>query len=102
MFIKPTDQSTLPAANWQDKAGNAHFILQSKKPDTFRSFFSNLSTQKDGFKKSVSEYDFRIILQTQKAKYVIAVDDTFEKIHEVIDSNTGLELGGKELLDKAK
>ncbi|KAJ3269462.1 TBC1 domain member 8B [Terramyces sp. JEL0728] len=79
MFIKPTDQSTLPAGSWQDKAGNTHFILQSKKPDTLRSFFSSLSTQKDGFKKSVSEYDFRIILQTQKAKYVIADWNWVEK-----------------------
>lgn len=91
MFIKPIDVSTLAAANWQDKAGNPHFILQAKRKEggfgTFLSGLSNMTmnTIDAQYKKSISEYDFRIILNlsTRKQRFVVAVDESFEKIHTV-------------------
>ena len=89
MFIKPLDTSLLPIAQWQDHAGNTHFSLQSKKKDGMRSFFSGLtnlsltSSQDAAYRKSIAEYDYRILLKinTRKQVFVIAVDESFEKIH---------------------
>ncbi|TPX64567.1 hypothetical protein SpCBS45565_g05797 [Spizellomyces sp. 'palustris'] len=89
MFIKPLDTTALPSATFQDHAGNAHFALQSKKANVVRSLFSgiaslSLSTSSDSaYKKNLMEYEFRIILRcpSRKAEYIVAVDDTFEKIH---------------------
>ena len=91
MFIKPIDVTILPnsGAIWKDHAGNTHFILQSKKKDTvMRSLLSGLTTLSvttDAYKRSLAEYDFRILLRLaiKKVDYVVAVDDTFEKIHVV-------------------
>jgi hypothetical protein len=100
MFIKPLDISTLPASNWLDKAGNPHFTLQQKKKESgFGSFFSGMTTtiSVDAYKKSIAEYDFRIILNltSRKQSFVVAVDESFEKIHTVSAIDIGLELGGE-------
>jgi hypothetical protein len=84
MFIKPLDLTTLPAQTWQNKAGNTHFILQ-KKESSFGSFFSNITNvTMSAYKKSISDYEFRIILNlhTRKQSFVVAVDESFEKIHK--------------------
>lgn len=79
MFIKPIDASTLPPATWQDRSGNLHFILQSRKS---RSLFANLTILQPHLKK-LADFEFRILLKClgKKMDYVVAVDDTFEKIH---------------------
>ncbi|KAI8822174.1 rab-GTPase-TBC domain-containing protein [Fimicolochytrium jonesii] len=89
MFIKPLDVASLPAATYQDKAGNDHFALQSRKQNAVRSLFSgiaslSLSNSPDAaYRRSLMEYEFRIILKcpSRKTEYVVAVDETFEKIH---------------------
>ena len=85
MFIKPLEISTLPAASWQDKAGNPHFVLQMKKKESgITSFFSGISAiAVDAYKKSIAEYDYRILLHlsTRTQSFVVAVDETFDKIH---------------------
>jgi hypothetical protein len=97
MWIRPIDLATLSSANtFQDKAGNTHFVLQSKvKSSTARSFFSGLTTTLSmassgtltdaTYRKSISDFDFRIILNltSRKQSFVIAVDESFEKIHHV-------------------
>ncbi|KAI8900293.1 rab-GTPase-TBC domain-containing protein [Globomyces pollinis-pini] len=67
-------------------------MLQSKKPDTVRSFFSGFSSKptnnsETAYKKSISEYDFRILLKIESRKqcFVIAVDETFDKIHTLAE-----------------
>jgi hypothetical protein len=96
MFIKPVDASLLPSATWQDRAGNHHFALQSRKAVSFeiRNIFSFGTSASTGgstgtaaasaaFLRSIGEFEFRIVLKcpSKKADYVVAVDDTFEKIH---------------------
>ncbi|KAJ3414905.1 hypothetical protein HDV05_005854 [Chytridiales sp. JEL 0842] len=95
MFIKPVDAASLPAATWQDRAGNHHFSLQSRKAASFdvRNIFSFTGAVSAGstgtaaasaaFLRSIGEFEFRIVLKcpTKKSDYVVAVDDTFEKIH---------------------
>jgi hypothetical protein len=105
MFIKPLDISTLPALTWLDKAGNPHFTLQQKRKDTgFGSFFTGMTAtiSTDAYKKSIAEYDYRIILNltSRKQSFVVAVDESFEKIHTVSVVYIGLELGGKKLIPK--
>lgn len=124
MWIRPIDLATLSSANtFQDKAGNTHFVLQSKvKSSTARSFFSGLTTTLSmassgtltdaAYRKSISDFDFRIILNltSRKQSFVIAVDESFEKIHHVcilsvcqwLDTNLilGLELGRKKSIFK--
>ena len=75
MFIKPIDVASLPSSvTWQDNAGNLKFSLQSKQAK--KNLFSALMV-----KKTV-DYDFRIIMRTGKNGFVIAMDDTFEKIRD--------------------
>ncbi|KAI9095959.1 rab-GTPase-TBC domain-containing protein [Phlyctochytrium arcticum] len=89
MFIKPLDAATLSAATFQDHSGNAHFVLQSRKQNAVRSLFSGFAALSLGsgpdasYRKSLMDYEYRIILRcpSRKADYVVAVDDTFEKIH---------------------
>ncbi|KAJ3153650.1 hypothetical protein HDU86_005148 [Geranomyces michiganensis] len=95
MFIKPLDVQALPAAHpFQDRAGNAHFALQSKLPrNPMQSLFSGFtafslavsapSPADAAFRRSLLEYDHRIILRcpSRKLDYVVAVDESFEKIH---------------------
>ena len=88
-------EATLPTYKYQNKAGNTHFILQSKiKASLGQSFLSGLSSltvssntsgTDAAFRKSISEFDFRIILllESRKQTFVIAVDESFEKIHKV-------------------
>lgn len=92
MFIKPIDLTALPALSWQDKAGNSHFILQSKsKASASSSIFTTsiasyfTAHKEDDLKKSINEHDFRIILllPSRRVKFVVAVDESFEKIHTV-------------------
>ncbi|KAJ3026290.1 hypothetical protein HDV00_012031 [Rhizophlyctis rosea] len=86
MFIKPIDASSM--STWQDHAGNAHFALQSRRANVVRSLFTgiaslSLSASSDTGRKAYTDYEFRIILRcpSRKADFVVAVDDTFEKIH---------------------
>ena len=81
MFIKPIETTAFPPSVWQDHAGNIHFALQSRKS---RSLFSGLSLVGNPNLKRLADYEFRIILrlQTKKTEYLIAVDSTFESIHE--------------------
>ncbi|KAJ3022183.1 TBC1 domain member 9 [Thoreauomyces humboldtii] len=90
MFIKPLDTATLPATPFQDRAGNNHFALQSRKPSSsVFSLFSGLaslslvSSPDAVYRRSIMEYEFRITLRcpTRKTEYVVAVAETFEKIH---------------------
>ncbi|TPX55175.1 hypothetical protein PhCBS80983_g05535 [Powellomyces hirtus] len=89
MFIKPLDTTVLPAATFQDRAGNAHFALQSKRQNAVQSLFSGLASlslavSPDAtYKRSLMEYEFRIILRcpSRKRDYIVAVDESFEKIH---------------------
>ncbi|KAJ3185979.1 TBC1 domain member 8B [Gaertneriomyces sp. JEL0708] len=90
MFIKPLDVTALPlTATWQDRAGNAHFSLQSRKPNVVRSLFGGIAsmslvnTADSLYKKFIMENDYRILLRcpSKKIDYVIAVGDTFETIH---------------------
>ena len=75
MFIKPVDVASYSlSGNWQDNSGNLKFSLQSKQAR--KNLFSSLMV-----KKSL-DYDFRILLRTRKNAFVIAIDDTFEKIHD--------------------
>jgi hypothetical protein len=89
MLIKPIDLAELPGGSWQNKAGNTYFTLQSKSQDSaILSFFSNtLNTKTLGssYTRSISHYDFRIILAlaTRNQKYVVAVAESFAKIHDV-------------------
>lgn len=94
MFVKPVELSVLgDSSSWLDKAGNTHFVLQSKKKDgnVMRSFMSGLSgltvaSSSDAqYRKSLMEYDFRILLRfiSRKKDYVVAVDESFDKIHNV-------------------
>lgn len=94
MFIRPIDVSTIPGNTWQDRAGNTHFTLQSKKKDNafgaFLSGFSNIGiTGEAAYRRSIAEYDFRILLnlETRKQRFVVAVDETFDKIHTVPRTN---------------
>ena len=64
MFIKPSLASTTA---YDDKAGNAHFTLQSKR----KTLFSIRSND-----------DYRIVLRVGSNLFVIAIDDSFEKIHK--------------------
>jgi tRNA U34 2-thiouridine synthase MnmA/TrmU len=98
MFIRPLDTATLSSATWQNHAGNSHFTLQSKKRDGIHGlteavlkFFKNISQNltissdqhHDAYKKSIAEFDFRIILKiaTRNKQFVVSVDDSFDKIH---------------------
>jgi hypothetical protein len=83
MFIKPLDLTSLPLQSWKDKAGNPHFLLQQKESG-FGSFFSGIANVTiDYYKKSIATYDYRILLKltSRKQTFVVAVDDSFEKIH---------------------
>ncbi|KAJ3330223.1 hypothetical protein HDU76_006176 [Blyttiomyces sp. JEL0837] len=89
------DAASLPTATWQDRAGNHHFALQSKKATGFAigNIFSSFTPTGGGaagtaaanaaFLRSIGEYEYRILLRcpSKKLDYVVAVDDTFEKIH---------------------
>lgn len=56
-----------------------------------RKFFSNIGQtlaissdpQQEAYRRSISEFDYRIMLKitTRNKQYIIAVDDTFDKIH---------------------
>ncbi|KAJ3283578.1 hypothetical protein HK104_010324 [Borealophlyctis nickersoniae] len=105
MFVKPVDASSISSsATWQDRAGNTHFALQSRRAaNVVRSLFTgiaslSLSGSSDlAYRKSLAEYEFRIILKcaSRKADYIIAVDETFEKIHtdwNWVESNLFLKL----------
>ncbi|KAI8589919.1 rab-GTPase-TBC domain-containing protein [Geranomyces variabilis] len=96
MFIKPLDVHALPVAHpFQDRAGNAHFALQSKLPrNPVQSLFSGLaafslavsapsSPADAAFRRSLLDYDHRIVLRcpSRKLDYIVAVDESFEKIH---------------------
>ena len=108
MFIKPIDIATLPSSSaaFQDKAGNTHFHLQSKiKASSLsaRSFLTGLGSALSGgagggsssgtlaatdaaYRKSIAnDFEFRILLNltSRKQSFVIAVDESFEKIHHV-------------------
>ena len=73
MFIKPVDVVSLPPAVWNDNAGNLKFSLQSRLNK--KSLFKIMRKEKD--------YDYRVIMKSGKNNaFVIAVDDTFEKIHD--------------------
>ncbi|KAJ3035820.1 TBC1 domain member 9, partial [Rhizophlyctis rosea] len=89
MFIKPLDASST-TSTWQDHAGNAHFALQSRRStNVVRSLFSGIaalslnSLSDGGGRKSYMDYEYRIILRcpSRKADFVVAVDETFERIH---------------------
>lgn len=101
MFIKPIDEATLPAGKYQNKAGNTHFVLQNKIKFSFGqsiiSGFTNtlsLTSTDSAFRRSISEFEFRIILvlSSRKQTFVIAVDESFEKIHKVSSLNIGIFL----------
>ncbi|KAI9360414.1 rab-GTPase-TBC domain-containing protein [Zopfochytrium polystomum] len=117
MFVKPLEVGLLPVTPWQDRAGNNHFVLQSKKPPTFelRSLLGfasatvataansalgvgmGLSATDAALIKSIAEFEYRIILRcpSKKTDFVVAVDDTFEKIHtdwNWVESNLYLKL----------
>ncbi len=103
MFIKPIDVASLPStsATFQDKAGNTHFHLQSKlKSSTLsaRSFLTGLGSALSGgtgslsgnqatdaaYRKSIAnDFEFRILLNltSRRQSFVVAVDESFEKIH---------------------
>ncbi|KAJ3173298.1 hypothetical protein HDU87_007671 [Geranomyces variabilis] len=97
MFIKPLDVHALPVAHpFQDRAGNAHFALQSKLPrNPVQSLFSGFaafslaassapsSPADAAFRRSLLDYDHRIVLRcpSRKLDYIVAVDESFEKIH---------------------
>jgi hypothetical protein len=73
MFIKPVDVESLPAGVWNDNSGNLKFSLQSRS--STKSLFKMMRKEK--------EYDYRVIMRSSgKNAFVIAVDDTFEKIHD--------------------
>ena len=75
MFIKPIDVVSFSSSGtWQDNSGNHKFSLQSRQAK--KNIFSALIVKK------TPEYDFRIVLRTGKNAFVVAVDDTFEKIHD--------------------
>lgn len=84
MFIKPHDTGLLPGYIWQDHAGSSHFALQSKKkPGAITNFFTNLASLNiSSDKKSLTDYDFRIILilSSRNKSYVVCVEESFEKI----------------------
>ncbi|KAJ3209806.1 TBC1 domain member 8B [Dinochytrium kinnereticum] len=96
MFIKPIDAAVFPAATWVDRAGNTHFSLQSRKAGSYiQNFFGVISASvvatsnatsgaSAAFIRSINEYEFRILLKcsAKKLDYVIAADDSFEKIHQ--------------------
>ncbi|KAJ3103972.1 TBC1 domain member 8B [Phlyctochytrium planicorne] len=92
MFIRPTDVVAFPAATWVDRAGNTHFALQSRKAGSYvQNIFGALSVSVStaskanaAFIKAMNEYEFRILLKcsSKKIEYVVAVDETFEKIHQ--------------------
>ncbi|KAI8916136.1 rab-GTPase-TBC domain-containing protein [Gorgonomyces haynaldii] len=88
MFIKPLDIHLLGQHTWQDRAGNTHFTLQSKKKDVglknLLSFSIPLQlSPEQQYIKSISDYDFRIVLKavSRNKVFCIAVDESFDKIH---------------------
>ncbi|OAJ37166.1 hypothetical protein BDEG_21229 [Batrachochytrium dendrobatidis JEL423] len=113
MFIKPIEVTSLlvqSKSTWQDHAGNTHFVLQSKKKDAniMRSLITGISlgvgaavgvassslptsaagpgtssSSDTAYKKSLLEYEYRILLRfiSRKAEFIIAVDHSFDKIH---------------------
>lgn len=88
MFIRPLDITLVTVASWQNHAGNTHFTLQSKKKDSaVKSFFSgigqSLTLSADLYRRSIAEYDFRVIMniRTRSKQFIVAVDDSFDKIH---------------------
>jgi hypothetical protein len=73
MFIKPVDVESFPAGVWNNKSGNFKFSLQFRS--STKSLFNIMRKEK--------EYDYRVIMRSHgKNAFVIAVDDTFEKIHD--------------------
>lgn len=82
MFVKPLETTVFPQATWQDHSGNLYFSLQSRKA---RGLFASLSlSQVSPAVKKLSEFEFRIVLKCSSAgkkQFVVAVDDTFEKMH---------------------
>ena len=103
-----TNTSNIYNTSFTDKAGNHYFTLQQSKKNNnvIKSLFSTLYTSATSstqtmssassnniksnssipsaaFLKSISDYEFRIILKcpSRKSDFVVAVDDTFEKIH---------------------
>jgi hypothetical protein len=89
MFIKPIEESSFPTSIWEDKAGNQYFVLQLKvsKPNII-SIFTALVTNTGNninFNQKYSDYEYRILLKlpTRAQRFVVAVGQNFESIHNV-------------------
>jgi len=89
MFIKPVNVELVnDNSKWIQKAANLYFTLESKdKPPKglLSNIFSSIRQDKNEEKKTIYYYDFRIVLNFHtegKEKYIVAVDETFEKIHD--------------------
>jgi len=88
MFIKPVNIELLnDNSKWIQRAANLYLTLESKdKPPkgVISNIFSSIRQDKNEDKKTIYYYDFRIVLNfhsESQEKYVVAVDDSFEKIH---------------------
>jgi len=89
MFIKPVNIELLnDNSKWIPKAANLYLTLESRDKPTknvISNIFSSIRQDKNEEKKTIYYYDFRIILNFHsegKEKYIVAVDETFEKIHD--------------------